>query len=202
MESQNIFSPIATAVSFFLSVAAFVLSSVSFYLQYFKESKLTISFGDEIRLYYNSKNQLIFTLTLTIANNGAKDGILSKCSGTISGRDSEEAQFRWYTFWESKNVAKEADDLVKRFVFAGYIEPIVIPKYGVVVKKIAFRTLDRFELGVGKYSFQFIGQTGFDFSGRVSTSIAVPISEEWKTILDKSVANERGITQESLLLLL
>jgi hypothetical protein len=166
-----------------LSSFAILISLISLwfssYNQYFKKPNIRIFIADAIDSWLDPEGELVFNVSVTIFNNGAQYGAISRIHGRIISEHSDQAMpFDWRIFVEHKNVAAEGTRFIPFATFAGWAHALVIPARQAVIRTIQFVTQAPLVLQPGIYKFEFEGFLGESPKPRARSSITLRLDEE------------------------
>lgn len=172
---------ILSSVAISISLLSLGFSS---YNQYFKKPDIRIFIADVMDSWLDPDGELVFNVSVTIFNDGAQYGAISRIVGRIVSEDSAQAvPFHWRIFIEHKNVAEEGTRFIPFGTFAGWAYTLVIPARQAVAKTIQFVTQGPLLLEPAIYKFEFEGFLGDIPKPRARSSIEIRLDEEKLTKL-------------------
>src|SRR4051812_20289185 len=89
-------------LTFGISVLALLVSGATYYHQILRPAHLSLVPGENVALSYDSQGHLLFVMGVTIANKGAKTGMVTRLEGSIGPpQPGELASHEWYSFADS-----------------------------------------------------------------------------------------------------
>jgi hypothetical protein len=187
-------SPMPTMLPILLSSIALFISLISLafnsYYQYFKRPDTRLLVADELEAWLSPKGELIFNITVTIFNEGARYGAISRIVGKVrSPQNPQATRFRWRMFVDHKNVGAEGTRFTPHLAFAGWAHALVIPARQALAKHVQFVTLQPLDLNPGSYTFEFLGFLGDVRKPRAKASMLIDMSEDQVSSLRKATSD-------------
>ena len=150
-----------------LSALAVLISLISLgvtsYNEYLKKPRLTVSPGENLKLFHGPKGEVAATLSCSFLNTGARYGTIYKMN-VILRRGSQSASLDWRYFVEMKNVSPEGTRFTPFDIVQGFAETLVIPSRGGVAKRIQLESSTAYPLTAGEHSLEL---QVFFFGGKV-----------------------------------
>lgn len=131
-----------TILPLLITLAALVVSTLTFYFNFFRKADLEL-FPGELMLTYEPNYSLRLHSNFTLFNSGALPGALIYLEGTISSASGDnEAGFRWLNFTQSLSISEPGEEVKPWLTFSGWVEPVTIPGRSATVKGILLYTTE------------------------------------------------------------
>ena len=108
-------------------LVAITSASLTAYFQYFKRPHLSIVVNTQMDAWRSLEMQLIFSVPIVIANDGARYGVVHRIAGKITMPDGYVSDFVWRMFTEAKAIGEESREFKAWGTFAGWAEVLVVP---------------------------------------------------------------------------
>jgi len=140
LDASNILAVIAIIVSF---IASFFAA----YTAYLKPPRLSLIVGDHVDCTYTNDRKFRLYPIVTILNEGARVGSVTKIEGKIStGGDDKGLQ--WVHFYEAKNIAQPGETFKTWKDFSSWAHPLIVLPRDSVSKGIVFQTSVPTDVGI------------------------------------------------------
>lgn len=186
--------------SLIISILAFAVSAVTFYVNLLKRADLDLVVGDSMGFAREHDGVLLLMTKFTVINKGALPGALVRMLGSISTKDgSRKTNLLWNYFIEHKDVGKEGETFIPWHTYAGPADVISLPGRATVTKGIQLITEDSFDLTEGDYVIEFVGLEGP--KRRESRRVSLPVhvsSEAAQYLREECTADPEGDFDNSL----
>src|ERR1041385_672213 len=167
---------VASGTAIAISLISLALTS---YNQYFKKPKIRILVSDQMESWFTPDNEWVFNIGVTIFNDGAQYGVISRIVGRITSEYFEKpVPFRWRMFVEHKNVDPEGASFTPFGSFAGWAYTLVIPARQAVAKTVQFITSTPVNLLPGVHTFEFAGFLGDIYVPNATTCLPIELNQD------------------------